>query len=174
MFLHFPLRAWSTVLIMVLISWYAFRRICARHQAGDLTRQQGMAGWLLIDYLLLLLFLTVLGRRSLDYDRYNFEAWYSYRDVLTTGDRNMALQIAANIVAFVPVGILGSLAAKRWGFVKAILLGVILSATIETLQFLLRCGTAEVDDLINNSIGTLIGCVMAIAFGRRFPKQDIG
>lgn len=171
MFLHYPLRAWSTVLIMVMISWYAFRRIRVKYQAGALTRQRGMAGWLLISYLLLLLFLAVLGRRTWDYDRVNLEPWYSYRDVLVTGDREMALQIAANIAAFVPVGILGGLAAKHRGFLKTLLLGIVISVCIETLQFLLRCGTAEIDDLISNSIGTLIGCVIGCGVNNLISKQ---
>lgn len=161
MFLHFPLRAWSTVLIMVLISWYAFRRIRGRCQVGALTRQRGMTGWLLINYLMFLMFLAVLGRRSWDYDRINLEAWYSYRDVLITGDRKMALQIVANIAVFIPVGVLGSLATEHRRFPKGLLLGVGVSLCIEILQYLLRCGTAEIDDLISNSIGTLLGCTMA-------------
>ncbi|MBO5128765.1 MAG: VanZ family protein [Oscillospiraceae bacterium] len=161
MFLHFPLRAYSTVIILALVSWYAFRRIRQGCRAGTIDKDRGTTSWLLVDYVLVLLFLTVLGRRSLDYDRYNFEVLYSYRDVLTTGDAGMAIQIAVNIAAFIPVGALSSLIVKRGRFPKGLLLGVVLSLCIEILQFLLRCGTAEIDDLISNSLGTLIGCLIA-------------
>lgn len=158
MFKHFPVRAYGTVFIMVLISWYAFKQIRKQYEAGRLARGQGIAAWVLLTYILLLLFLAVLGRRSQDYDRHNFEAWYSYRDALIAGDMGMALQIAANILVFLPVGALMSMAAAKWKFLKGLLLGIGLSVCIETLQFVLRCGTVEVDDLISNTIGTVIGC----------------
>lgn len=170
MFMYFPLQAYGTVFVLVLISWYTFKRLRMRYEAGSLSRKRAMAGWILLNYVLLLLFLTVLGRRSLDYDRYNFDIFYSYRDVLTTGDAGMAIQIAANIAAFVPVGVLGSLAAKRWGFLKGLLLGIGLSLCIETLQLIMRNGTCEVDDLISNSIGTLIGCLLALMTRRWFAS----
>ena len=120
-----------------------------------------MSGWLLVCYILLLLFLAVLGQRSMDYDRYNFEVFYSYRDVLTTGDPGVALQIAANIAVFIPVGALGSLIAKRRNFLKGLLLGVGLSVCIELLQLIMRNGTCETDDLISNTLGTLMGCLIS-------------
>lgn len=162
MFQHFPLRAYTTVLVLVLISWYTFRKIRQRCQAGTLDKRRGISGWLLINYIMVLLFLTVLGRRSLDYVRYNSEAFYSYRDVLARGDPDVAIQIVMNILVFVPVGILGSFVAMRWRFLKGLLLGAGLSVCIEALQLVLRNGTCELDDLISNTIGTSCGCIVVI------------
>ena len=162
MFMHFPGRAYGTVLVLLLVSLYALWQIRRRYRSGILERWWGMTGWVLLNYLLLLLFLAVLGRRSMDYDRYNFEVFYSYRDVLTTGDPGVALQIAANIAVFVPVGALGSLIAKRRNFLKGLLLGVGLSVCIELLQLIMRNGTCETDDLISNTLGTLMGCILAV------------
>lgn len=164
MFQHFPLRAYTTVLILILISWYTFRKIRQRCQAGTLDKRRGISGWLLINYIMALLFMTVLGRRSLDYIRYNFEFFYSYRDALATGNLDMAIQIGMNILVFVPVGMLGSLVAKRWHFLKGLLLGADLSVCIEVLQLMLRNGTCELDDLISNTIGTLFGCTVVWIF----------
>ena len=164
MFRHFPLRAYTTVLILILISWYTFREIRQRCQAGTLDKRRGISGWLLINYIMGLLFLTVLGRRSLDYVRCNFEAFYSYRDVLARGDPDVAIQIVMNILVFVPVGILGSLVAKRWRFLKGLLLGAGLSVCIEVLQLMLKNGTCELDDLVSNAIGTLFGCAVVWIF----------
>lgn len=120
-----------------------------------------MISWVLVNYLLLLLFFAVLGRRSLDYYRYNLEVGYSYRDVFLAGDPTLAMQIVANIAAFVPVGGMTCLLAKRFPFLKGLLCGAVMSLCIELLQLVLRCGYFEFDDLISNSLGTLIGCLLA-------------
>lgn len=164
MFLHFPFRAYSTVFALVFVSVYAFRHIWRRCKVGFLSRQRGVLLWLLLNYILLLLFLAVLGRRSLEYYRFNFEPGYSYRQVLS-GDLTLAPQIMANIAVFVPVGALGSLTTKRRGFLKGLMLGVGLSLCIELLQLVMRNGTCEVDDLISNALGTLLGCILAAGCG---------
>lgn len=161
MFLHFPLRAYTTVFIMVAISVFAYWRIRCRYEKGDLSVQRGVLQWLLLNYVVLLLFLTVFGRRSLDYYRYNFDVGYSYRDVLETGDISQAIQIAVNIAAFIPLGGMSCLVAKRRGFQEGLLPGVTLSLCIEVLQLVMRNGYCEIDDLISNSLGSLIGCLMA-------------
>lgn len=176
LFKHFPLRAYTTVLIMLFISWYAYKRIRCYVDNGNVSARRGVLLWVLINDIILLLFFTVLGRRSLDYYRYNFEAGYSYRDVFLAGDPSLAFQIAVNIAAFVPVGALGSLTAKRRGFLKGLLLGAGLSLCIESLQLALRCGTAEIDDLISNSLGTLFGCLIAgicCLLRRFYPRTGV-
>lgn len=161
LFMHFPLRAITTVLLMLAISVYAYKRIKCRYDHGDISKPRGFVLWLLLNYVILLLFFTVFGRRSWDYYRYNFDPWYSYLDVLSTGDITVAFQIAVNIAAFIPLGSMSSLAAKRHGFLKGLLCGVAVSVCIEFLQLVLRSGYCEIDDLISNSLGTLIGCVLA-------------
>lgn len=159
MFQYFPLRAWSTVLTLGAISWYTYRRARIGWETGTMTKEQSIARWLLVSYILLLLFMTVLGRRSLDYYRYNFDIGYSFRAAFREGNAKMAKLIAVNIAIFLPVGFLGTIGWKRFGFLKALLIGIALTATIEGSQLLLRNGTCEIDDLISNAIGTLCGCI---------------
>lgn len=159
MFQYFPLRTWSTVLILGAISWYTYKRTRIGWETGKLTKEQSIARWLLVSYILLLLFMTVLGRRSLDYYRYNFDIGYAFRAAFQEGNTKMAKLIAVNIAIFLPVGFLGTIGMKRFGFLKALLIGIVLTATIEGSQLLLRNGTCEIDDLISNAIGTLCGCI---------------
>lgn len=160
MFKHFPLRAYSTVLILLLLSLYAFRSFRKQCRSGSLTRQQGILSWTLVNYLLILIFFTVLGRRSLDYDRIRLDFGYSYR-AIGQGDLTLAPQVAANIGAFVPVGFLVCLLTKRFPFLKGLISGLLLSSFIESMQYSLRCGTVEIDDLLSNLLGTTIGCLFA-------------
>lgn len=164
MFTYFPLRAWSTVLILCAISWYAYRRIHWMWETDRLTKVQSVSRWLMVTYILVLLFFTVLGRRSLDYYRYNLIPGYSYRDAFYNGTLNTIFLILLNIAIFIPVGFLGVLGSKRFGFFKALSIGIMLTVSIEMSQLVLRNGTCEIDDLISNTIGTISGGFLAVLF----------
>ena len=62
--------------------------------------------------------------------------------------------IALNILLFIPLGLL-------LGRKQAIAIGLLLSAGIELTQFVFRLGVCELDDVLNNTIGTAVGCLMA-------------
>ena len=66
--------------------------------------------------------------------------------------------VIENILLFVPLGILLPMRfsfARRWKGMIGIAL--CLSLAVEVLQFVFRCGKSEVDDLIANVIGAVIG-----------------
>ena len=58
--------------------------------------------------------------------------------------------IAFNILLFIPLGFL-------IGRKQAIAIGLLLSAGIELTQFVFRLGYCELDDVLNNTIGTVVG-----------------
>ena len=171
LFKHFPLRAYSTVALMLLICWYAYRKIRRSVETGTITKTCGILRMLLISYTVLLLFFTVFGRRSQDYYHCILDVGYSYRDVWTTGDPGVALQIGANIAVFIPIGAAVFLLSKRFPFLSALAFGIGLSVCIELLQLVLRNGTCEIDDLISNFLGTFLGCMATGAC--RFLRQRL-
>ena len=71
-------------------------------------------------------------------------------------NRDVLNQVAANTVMFIPIGYLLSFYVGKY----AILLGILLSSIIESVQFFTHRGLAETDDVISNTIGTIIGCVL--------------
>lgn len=158
--IHFPLRFFLTVFVMVIVSVYMYRCIKRRYSKELITKKQGIILWTLINYVIVLLFFTIFGRRSWDYYRYNFEVGYSYLDVLSTGNRDLAVQIVANIVIFIPIGFMSCYLLKRYAFYKSVFCGIVLSLLIELLQFLMKRGCCEIDDLISNLIGTILGCLI--------------
>ncbi|MFJ5770083.1 VanZ family protein [Psychrobacillus sp. NPDC093180] len=63
-----------------------------------------------------------------------------------------------NILIFIPLGIFLPILFKRYtSFSKAITFSILVSFTIEALQFLLQIGQFDIDDLILNSIGSIVG-----------------
>ena len=81
--------------------------------------------------------------------------FWSYREMIT-GDPNWkkdVLQNLQNIAFFIPFGVL--LPVKKW---KAVLIiAFIFSVAIEIVQYFGGYGLAELDDVICNTLGAMIG-----------------
>ena len=69
---------------------------------------------------------------------------------------DLIYNIAGNILWFVPLGLL----LGKGKALRALLLGVALSSAIEISQFLLITGFADIDDVILNALGSLLGWLL--------------
>ena len=72
-------------------------------------------------------------------------------------------EIIQNVLAFIPFGILISVLRDKETFIKKIIPIVLTSLLFEVLQFIFGIGASDITDVINNSLGGIIG--IAIAFG---------
>lgn len=84
-------------------------------------------------------------------------------------------QIAFNVVLFVPLGFIAG-RLLRWGFWKSVIVGLLTSLVIEAAQGTGLFGiypyayrTADVDDLIYNTLGAVLGWLAASALARVLP-----
>ena len=73
-----------------------------------------------------------------------------------------------NVIVFIPVGLLLGCAFKQVTWWKALLIGYSISVTIEALQFWFMKGFSEVDDVMHNTVGCVIGWFMVKVNGERF------
>ncbi len=81
------------------------------------------------------------------------------------------LNVIMNIVAFMPFGfILPILSPKNRRFLNAALLSLELTLTIEILQLVLKAGRFDVDDIILNALGGMLG-YFAYFIARKFEKK---
>ena len=78
------------------------------------------------------------------------------------------VSVAQNLVLFMPFGFLLCGATKRTHTVRILLVGFLLSLLIEICQLLLRFGWFETDDILHNTLGTLLG----IRLYRRMSDQE--
>lgn len=70
--------------------------------------------------------------------------------------------IRLNILLFLPLGLLLGTVTDDW---RIVLLGFILSVFIELLQYVLALGWCQADDVLNNTIGALLGiCINKLCF----------
>ncbi len=76
--------------------------------------------------------------------------------------------IRMNILLFLPLGILLGACFRSW---KAVLVGVLLSACIEIIQYVGMLGYCEADDMLNNTIGTALGLGLWKMSGRRLGNR---
>ena len=111
-------------------------------------------GLLLTEYVFLLYASTVIFRKAAKVREYDFTPFWSYNKPELFEENIM------NVVVFVPVGLLiGTQIAQKTqkGWLVAIAVGASLSIGIETLQFVFKKGFSEMDDVVHNTLGCVIG-----------------
>lgn len=105
-------------------------------------------GGLLAGYAFLVLVETLLIRRSFIGIHFQPELFWSWGEWAVQKN-----QILANVVMFIPVGVL---VGRLWKW-RGLIVAVGLSCVIELLQLMTQRGLMEFDDVIHNSLGALIG-----------------
>ena len=115
------------------------------------------AGLLLVEYMVLLLALAVVARKVHPARAFDFSPFWSYREVFRSGKDALLTQNIANVLAFVPIGLLLGCAFGRIKWWKALAIGGGFSILIEVLQFVFKRGFAEFDDVFHNVLGCAIG-----------------
>ena len=110
---------------------------------------------LLVEYIFLLFCSTVIFRATGATRQYDFHPFWSY-------DRpDLLIENIMNVIVFIPVGmILGSLLRVKGSWLVAFLIGCSISITVEALQFWFMKGFSEVDDVMHNTLGCVIGWIM--------------
>lgn len=130
---------------------------------------------LLLSYLLF--FSSTYGRTAEMGYRYNLKPFAEIRrgleHVEMVGYRYVLVNIAGNIAAFMPFGFLLPLITKRKMHTgTAFCYSLLLSLCAESIQLASRTGAFDVDDLILNTAGGVLGywCYV-ILLGRRRKKR---
>lgn len=112
-------------------------------------------------YTMFLLYITVLGRYCFEDFRSRLDLFISYRQAFIAGNGSELRALILNILIFVPFGLItAELIKKRFPAWAALIPGFILTLVIELLQLVTRTGTFEIDDLINNTLGTALGILL--------------
>ncbi|MCR4436403.1 MAG: VanZ family protein [Clostridiales bacterium] len=117
-------------------------------------------------FILYIVYLSYLLFFSRDYGRtpgsrsYNLVPFATIRKYLyASGNADIALtNLMGNIGAFIPMGFLLPLAFKKFsGFLGTALTILLATAAVETVQYITGVGIWDVDDIILNMAGGIIG-----------------
>ena len=106
-------------------------------------------------YILIILWITLFSRRPMESRIFRGLFWE-----IEMGYWNNIIQ---NILLFIPLGFL--IGGKR-----GIIAGVLLSIGIELIQYIAVLGYCELDDVLNNTMGTAIGSLLFKKFGKRIEQ----
>ena len=132
-----------------------------------------LIGTALVSLLCVIVYSTIFARDGGDLLQHNFVPFHSYREVRNGGNIEIYRSNFMNVVFFYPAGLLAaSLLPRKWhGWCRCLLIVLALtamSAGIEFLQYQFALGRCEIDDVIHNTLGALLGCTAALLLPRFF------
>ncbi len=159
-----PLLAYEIVAVffitglMIFIACYGFK-----------SGLQKSSVLLLLEYLFILYGSTVLFRETGAEHKYDLQPFWSYK-AIEAGSTQLLLENIMNVVVFVPLGFLLGVAYKSMTFRRVLLIGISVSVSIEALQYVLMRGLSELNDVIHNTLGCLIGYLFCQSFSVLYKK----
>ena len=114
---------------------------------------------ILLPYLFLVVISTIITRRVRGEQHFNLVPFWTIEAILTGGKKKAWLvnEVVLNILMLVPVGLLTPVLFEERKMVGTLLLGTGISMVIEFLQLITYRGLAEIDDIIFNTFGVIVG-----------------
>ena len=130
-----------------------------KKRAGEKLDKRKILFWgLFIIYAVMVLGATMLSRGNYFGNNKIYPLFYSYKDAWNDFSQTEWRNIILNICMFVPLGIFIPLLSKKtekfWIVFSA---GVAITCCIEIFQLVTKRGIFEPDDLLGNTVGTMIG-----------------
>lgn len=127
---------------------------------------------LYVGFLIYFLFLAEwYGRTGVTEEyRYNLELFKEIRRFITYREQLGMFAVCANlfgnILIFVPYGFFISMAGRTRGFFKTLFCSMGLSLTVEVIQLFTRVGSFDVDDILLNTAGGVLGYMVFVICNR--------
>ena len=153
-------------------------RVRARRGKAPLSRGTYLVGVLLWLWLVGMVFVTLLGSRGIwGSGEVNLQLFLAWEEAWYAGDRTAWLYIVLNLALFLPLGVLLPLLGTRFRKVTWVLgTAAVLSLAVELLQFVLRRGSADIDDWFLNVLGAFLGwCLLRFVLGlKKREKKAVG
>ena len=108
-------------------------------------------------YLSFVATITIVTRIPSHNAQYRLMLFWSYK-AIAAGQTDLIAEVFWNFVLFIPIGIiLMLLITHRFRFLLSLGCGLLMSAGIEVIQLIFHRGLFEFDDMVHNTLGTLIG-----------------
>lgn len=110
--------------------------------------------------------MTILGGPITHIDLVNLLPFHSIRENLEYGRKPISWDMIDNMVMFVPIGIIYCYYQRNFVVYKAIILSFSTTLLIECAQFVLKTGVVDIDDLIINTLGGLLGVLLYVLLSK--------
>lgn len=113
-----------------------------------------------VEYIVLGYLSTVIFRPPKEVAEIRTELFWGYKNGFhdgTTFPENFL-----NVLFFIPIGYLFCLLVRKHRIGLTLFVGFCFSLVIEVSQYFFKKGAFDIDDLINNTIGTFVGCLLCM------------
>ena len=146
-----------TILLTLLLAVIIVTMICDYFKVSF--RMRSIIGIIfVISWFAILLDLTIFIRDKTPSSQALLVPFWCIREAWQCRDPEDWYLVIGNIAIFVPFGVILSLFFRRKnGISMAIVIGFVVSLFIECMQYVLHRGFFETDDLINNTLGCVLG-----------------
>jgi len=124
---------------------------------------------LLIVYVLLVLCFTVFFREGKDVAQISMKPLWNYESL----NYKLIAESILNVFLFMPLGFLAGVAVKNRRMLKVLGIGLLISLSIEIMQYVFRRGVCNIDDLMHNVLGCFIGYSLFALCNLMFRKKRI-
>ena len=118
-------------------------------------------------YIVFIMYMTLMYR-EIGIGKLNLTLFWSYRKFLSSTAYRM--EILNNIWLFIPLGAIVYRLCPKWSIA---LVPFAISIAIEAMQYFLSVGLCELDDVISNGIGGIIGVLMCWLVRRLLGKAQV-
>ena len=109
------------------------------------------------EYVAFILCMTVFFREGVEERAFNLMPFWSYTAESADLQHSLYVEGLMNVLMFVPFGLLIGCAYRSIGWKRMLASTVGLTLLIEVLQFIYKRGFAELDDVMHNTLGAVIG-----------------
>ena len=142
---------WLLISVVVGIAAFVFYR------KEKLSLRSFITVPILAFYLSFVATITIFARIPSQSAQYRLMLFWSYK-AIAAGQTDFIAEVFWNFVLFIPIGIiLMLLITHRFRVLMSLGCGLLMSAGIEVIQLIFHRGLFEFDDMVHNTLGTLIG-----------------
>lgn len=161
-----PVILFSSLLIMTVVMMFGI--LCKWIN----NRRNYFLWTLLSEYAFVVVCSTIIcrGVQSFTFARLELIPFWTYKAVIAHTPGVSVWDIVLNIALFVPLGFLVKLLYPKLKLLKIMLIAVLCSAFIETNQYLFEKGIAQIDDVMHNTLGCMLGWGIAWLCVRGFKN----
>ena len=118
--------------------------------------------------------MTLIGGQLTRIDAINMVPFHSIRENLSYGHSPVSWDMLYNMVMFVPFGIVYCYYQKTFCIYNAIGLSFLTTFLIEASQFVFKTGVVDIDDLMINTMGSLVGIFLYTVFRKILQWKQVG
>ena len=117
--------------------------------------------------------MTIMGGQLTRVEEINLLPFHNIRENLKYGRSPVSWDMLYNMVMFVPFGVIYCYCQKNFRVYKAVGMSCLTTFFIESAQLVLKTGVVDIDDLIVNTIGSLVGIFLYIALQKILQRAQM-